>query len=66
LENAIEACWPRDTLLVTKLDRLARSAVDTSSIAELAQLFDVARVAVYRATTRGKTDDSTLTLPSAP
>jgi len=33
LEKAIEACWAGDTLVVTKLDRLARSAVDASTIA---------------------------------
>lgn len=33
LEKAIAACWAGDTLVVTKLDRLARSAVDASTIA---------------------------------
>jgi DNA invertase Pin-like site-specific DNA recombinase len=33
LEQAIAACWAGDTLVVTKLDRLARSAVDASTIA---------------------------------
>jgi len=33
LEQAIAACWSGDTLVVTKLDRLARSAVDASTIA---------------------------------
>lgn len=33
LEKAIAACWAGDPLVVTKLDRLARSAVDASTIA---------------------------------
>lgn len=33
LEKAIAACWAGDTLVVTKLDRLARSAADASAIA---------------------------------
>ncbi|MDN4648506.1 recombinase family protein [Curtobacterium sp. PsM8] len=33
LEQAIAACWAGDTLVVTKLDRLARSAVHASTIA---------------------------------
>jgi DNA invertase Pin-like site-specific DNA recombinase len=33
LEKAIAACWAGDTLMVTKLDRLARNAADASAIA---------------------------------
>jgi DNA invertase Pin-like site-specific DNA recombinase len=32
LEKAIDACWAGDTLVVTKLDRLARSASDARDI----------------------------------
>lgn len=48
------ACRGGDTLVVTKLDRLARSLPDARDIAgehtqaELAELFRVSRTTVYR------------------
>ena len=34
LREAMAACWPGDTLVVTKLDRLARSLPDARDIAD--------------------------------
>jgi DNA invertase Pin-like site-specific DNA recombinase len=34
LRAVLAACWPGDTLVVTKLDRLARSLRDATDIAE--------------------------------
>ena len=73
LREALAACRSGDTLVVTKLDRLARSLPDARDIveeltaaeaklnAELAELFSVGRSTVYRAVQRAGEPDTART-----
>ncbi len=53
LRESLAACRAVDTLVVTKLDRLARSLPDARDIVD--ELFSVARSTVYRAIERART-----------
>ena len=64
LREALAACRAGDELVVTKVDRMARSIPDARDIsaeligrrvAELAELFSIGRSTVYRALDRSRT-----------
>jgi DNA invertase Pin-like site-specific DNA recombinase len=64
LRQAMAACRHGDTLVVAKLDRLARSLPDARD-SQLAELFNVARSTVYRANQRNEAASSVALEPVA-